>query len=442
MKKCVLFIGADYTSIWAYKQLVSKDMLKEIKSGALELVMICDKKHHSFNALYGEVITGVLPEEAIYTPLRQVVKHARIIQGKAISVSPFLQTVTYDTLDGSEKEISYDHLVMGCGMEDSSKYIAGLSEHSISIRKPYGLTELRTSIKNNILDFYIGTSGVSSNIIVIGSGLSGIETVSYISEYVDKEYNKKSGKPSIYLINAKGKTLKEGGLSQSTLAQYANNVLKRNGVHTIVQAYAKEIFEEGVLLSDGSFITAQLIVQALGKNTVPVKGLKHLSLNPSKKIETDTCLNAKGYDNIWCGGEVSLVAKPNTNEYCSSDPVWLIMQGAQIGKNIKRSLQQKAPQKFEFSGLEQMASLGTGKSTIELFGLPLWGWLAYLIRISMLFYFFPAKMRLLNFWWKNFIGKKNGLSETLTYKKFNSETRSLVMNRQKRSIERVKVDQE
>jgi hypothetical protein len=105
-------------------------------------------------------------------------------------------------------------------------------------------------------------------------------------------------------------------------------------------------------------------------------------------------------------------------------------------------LQQKAPQKFEFSGLEQMASLGTGKSTIELFGLPLWGWLAYLIRISMLFYFFPAKMRLLNFWWKNFIGKKNGLSETLTYKKFNSETRSLVMNRQKRSIERVKVDQE
>ncbi|HTF81780.1 MAG TPA: FAD-dependent oxidoreductase, partial [Cytophagales bacterium] len=178
MKKCILFIGADYTSIWAYKQLSSSDMLKKVTAGEVELVMICDQKNHYYHPFIGEVMSGFLPESAIHTPLRQIVKHAKIIHGKAVAVSPFSQQVSYTTPEGTEKEIHYDHLVMGCGQDQNSKLIAG-AEKCIFTKKPHGLAELNKHLARAFAESSRNKLGEPFHIIILGAGLTGTEAAAY-----------------------------------------------------------------------------------------------------------------------------------------------------------------------------------------------------------------------------------------------------------------------
>ncbi|HTF81014.1 MAG TPA: hypothetical protein VL947_04800, partial [Cytophagales bacterium] len=225
---------------------------------------------------------------------------------------------------------------------------------------------------------------------------------------------------------------KEWGQYNPHLAKYTQNILDRMGIINLTNSYAKEVTDEGIYLSDGTFLRSRIIIHALGKNTVPLKGLKHLSLNSFKKIDTDANLNARGYENIWCGGDVSLVVKPNSQDYCPPDaPLWAIRQGNTIGKNIKRAMNRQAPEKFGFSGLGHVYSLGIGKGVVELYDITLWGWMAYLARIILLFYFFPAKGRLLGIWWRHLFAPKlpDISQESMKFTKFSSDSRNRVIKR-------------
>ena len=74
MKSTILFIGAGYTTICAYNKICnSSEMVNKIKEGELELIIICDRKHHYFHGFTGDVIGGLIPEQAIYTPLKTIV---------------------------------------------------------------------------------------------------------------------------------------------------------------------------------------------------------------------------------------------------------------------------------------------------------------------------------------------------------------------------------
>lgn len=404
MKKCILFIGTDYTSIRAYKQLTSKDMLAQIEAGTIELIFISEQRYHYFHPFSGEVLSGIIPENAIYTPLRYIVKHATIIHGNAIAVSPFLQSVTYINDEGIESEIGYDHLVIGGGMEESNKTLPNIDKFCISIQKPLGIPNLKKAIQNALQEAATHLPASQTNIVILGSGLSVTETSIYISEYIEKEFDKKQ--IQIFLINTKGKVHKEWGHKHPQLSKYTDRVLRKKSVVILQHAYAKEILPKGIMLSDGSFINTQIVVHAMARNTSPFRGLKHLSINPFKKIETDQYLNAKGYDNIWCGGDVSLVPKPHSQDFCPPDALWAIRQGNRIGKNIKKVLEEKQPEKLGFSGLGHISGLGSGKGAVEMYDFAVWGWTGYLIRILVLFYFFPARLRLVSIWWQHVMRRK------------------------------------
>lgn len=425
MKKCILFIGTDYTSIWAYKQLTSKDMLAQIEDGKIELVFISEQKYHYFHPFSGEVLSGIIPENAIYTPLRHIVKHATVIHGKAVAVSPFTQSVTYINEDGIENDIPYDHLVIGSGIEDSAKTLPEIDKFCISIQKPLGIPNFKKALQNTLQASSKLLPRPQTNIVILGSGLSVTETSIYIAEYIEKEYDKKD--IQIYLINTKGKVHKEWGHKHPQLAKYSDKVLAKKGVTIVSHTYAKEITSKGILLSDGSFIDTQIVVHAMARNINPHKGLKHLSMNPFKKIETDPYLNAKGYDNIWCGGDVSLVPKPHSQDFCPPDAMWSIRHGNRIGKNIKKILESKQPEKLGFSGLGHISGLGSSKGAVEMYDLAIWGWTGYLIRMMVLFYFFPARVRLLSIWWQYATRRrKAGANSGKTSSRFPAEQKSSI----------------
>ncbi len=430
MKTTILFIGGGYSSVWAYRQLASSTtILKKIKKGEVELKVICDRKHHYFHGFTGDVIGGHIPEMAVLTPLKTLIPDAQFIYGKATQVSPFMNMVKYTTSEGQTKEVKYDHLVVGCGTVDNETNTLDFEVDTIHVKKPKGLYNFKKEL-NHLLGGYEAEKDhkfekPQEHIVLLGSGFTSVEIATNLAEYVNQTHQ---GVISVALINSRDKILKEWQNKQPRLVKYAEKALTKNGVKVYNNCVVVDSNPEGVTLSNGVFLKTRLVVNAVGQQPVALLGLRHLCLNPEGKIETNRYLNALGYSNIWCGGDIALVKRPFSKGFCPPNALWAIMQGARIGKNIKRVMSNKAPRKFWFPGLGQAAAFGVGKGALELYGIPFWGWLAYIIRLGFFFYFFPAKSRLIKIIWQFYKDKKNPNEKASIFK---AEYRDLIISNEK-----------
>lgn len=407
MKETILFLGGGYTTIWAYKQICkSRNIINKIGKGELELVVICDREHHYYHGFTGDVIAGVMPEEAICTPLHTLLPLAQLIDGTVTAVSPFMNSVKYIANNGQTKEIKYSQLVVGCGTVD--KETAGHALKVSSIKKPNGLFVFQRQLENVLVEYQlmkeINPHQEKEHIVLLGTGFTSIEIATNMRDYIHKTYG---DLVHITIINS-GRTssiLKEWQQQQPRLVKYAEKMLHKKGIRLLNDSI-KEATTEGIETSNGTFLRTQLVINATGQKPVELKGLKHLTLNKENKVETNPYLNAAGYTNIWCGGDIALVKKPFGSGNCPPNALWAIMQGTRIGKNIRRTLQGKPPGKFSFRGLGQTAAFGKGQGALELFGLSISGWPAYVIRLGFFFYFFPAKTRLIKLCWQANVAKE------------------------------------
>ncbi len=429
MKSTILFIGGGYTTLFAYKQICnSSSLVKKIKKGELELIIICDRKHHYFHGFTGDVIGGAMPEQAVYTPLKTIVPFAQLIQGRVTVVSPYLNTLKYTTKTGLSKELKYDHLVIGAGTVDNEKTAKDFAHSTFSIKKPKGLYIFRKQLDSLLLTYKdqqtLPDRKEKEHIVLSGAGFTSIEIATNMHDYMAEKYG---DLVHITIVNSGDQLLKEWQ-QQPRLIKYAEKMLDKKGIRVLHNCTITATTAEGVKLSDGSFLKTQLVVNATGQIPVVLQGLKHLCLNKENKIETTDYLNALGHNNIWCGGDIALVKKPFGKGKCPPNALWAIMQGERIGKNIRRRLAGKVSAKFHFPGLGQAAAFGKGQGALELFGLPVWGWPAYLIRFGFFFYFFPAKLRLIKLCWKSYTESKGwtSLTGSSKNKNFAPEYRTLI----------------
>ncbi len=414
MKTRIVFIGAGYASIWAYKQLCKKSILKKIEEHQLELIVICDRKQHYFHGFTGDTLSGLIPEKAICTPLKKLIPKAKLIYGSALAVSPYTQTVKYRCADGITKEINYHHLVIGSGTQDSQ--LEKLQDTTFHIKKPRALFHFKKQVQQLLTSNNSQSGDNGENIVLLGSGFTSIEIACNLQEYIKKNSNKPV---TISIINSKPDILKEWQTKYPSLVKYANRIIEKKGIQLYNNCSVIQQNEEGLYLSDGTFISTQLVLNATGQKPGSIQGLKHLCLNPQNKIHTNEYLNAEGYTNIWCGGDIALIKQPFSKHHCPPNALWAIMQGGRIGKNLRKTIEGKKPCKFRFPGLGQAAAFGTGKGALELYGIPFRGWPAYLIRLGFFFYFFPAKKRLLQLCWNHYTRKKD---EVDTRELYNRET--------------------
>jgi NADH:ubiquinone reductase (H+-translocating) len=431
MKTTILFIGGGYTTIWAYKQIVTPDIRKRIKAGQLELVVLCDRIHHYFHGFTGEVISGMLPATAICTPLQLLIPDATFIYGSATSVSPFLNTVKYLTQDGRKKEVHYDHLVIGCGTVDKDDSVAA----SVGVKKVDGLSNFLGQLKATLSACKAHTelkpTDEKEHIVLLGSGFTSVEMATNLSDYMQLNFGNIA---NVSIVNSGSGVLKEWQDAQPALVKYAEKIMKRKNIQVYRHSRVIERTKEGVYLSGGVFLKSRLVINAMGQQPQVLPGLKHLAMNPAGKIDTDAFLNAMGYDNIWCGGDIARIKKPFGNGDCPPNALWAIMQGSRIGRNIRRSLEGKRPLKFRFPGLGQAAAFGKGEGALELYGMAFKGWLAYIIRMGFFFYFFPAKMRLVSLYWQAIKEKRK--EKTISHNDWKSgEEEDWISTQEKESLQ-------
>ncbi|WP_028045691.1 NAD(P)/FAD-dependent oxidoreductase [Cellulomonas sp. URHE0023] len=357
----VVLLGGGYVSVHAYGAMVRR-LRGELRRGEVEIVVVSADDAHSFHGFTGEVVAGLLPVGLTRTPLTEAMPKARFIHSTVTRVSLDDRQVTCG--DGSV--LDYDALVVGTGSREPVARLEGAA----TLRSPGGLEAL-------VQD------AVDGPVAVIGGGLAGVELAAAFA----------ARGATVTLVHSGDRVVPALRAEQPRLAVRCERELDRLGVLVRTGVRAVATTGDGVLLSDGTEVDARVVVATTGQRAVPLPGLDDLPRDPQGRLVTTRELLVA--PDVWSGGDAARVLHPRSGTPVTANALWAIKAGDQIGRNVAHALRGRRGRPFRYLGLGQAASFGVGHAVADLYGLPITGWLAWLLRVGFFVRFMPSRSRAL-----------------------------------------------
>ena len=374
----VVLLGGGYVTLHAYAGLMRRRG-RAVRRGDVQIVVISADPAHSFHGFTGEVLAGILPFERTRTPLAEAMPHAHVLVGRAVEIDAERRLVRYELdREPGVRVIDYDQLVMGTGGREPAALVPGLSEHGFTLRSPGDIAVLA--------DRVAGATRQSGphrpTVVVAGGGLAGVEMAAAVADLA-------RARVRVELVHSGQALLPELG-DQPRLARRAEQELRRLGVHVRLGVRLGRVTQDGALLSDGTFVSAETVVGTIGQRPVQVPGLTRVRDLHGRLV---TRADLSVVDRVWAGGDAACVTHPTTGTPVPANALWAIKAGDHIGANLARALRGRPTRRFAYRGLGRAASFGLGRSVAELYGIPFTGGLAWFLRLVFFLRFMPSRRR-------------------------------------------------
>jgi NADH:ubiquinone reductase (H+-translocating) len=377
----VVMLGGGYVTLHAYAALARR-LRGDLRPGRVEVVIISADEAHSFHGFTGEVLAGQLPLAVTRTPVQEACPLARFVHGTVTEVDLRAQVVRAELATGAQVEVGYDRLVVGLGSREPVASVPGLAEHGFTLRGPGDIAALDRHLQ--ALCSGPGPHGrAQRTVVVAGGGLAGAEMAAAVA-------GRRDGGFRVILVQPHEQVLPHLEPFAS-LRGTAGEELGRLGVEIRQGARVTEVGREHVMLSTGERIEAATVLGAIGQEPVPLRGLERLPHDRQGRLMTSPELRVA--PRVWAAGDAARVLHPVTGRPVPANALWAIKAGEHIGANLARSLRGADTRRFRYRGLGQAASFGRGHAIAELYGIPLTGWAAWLLRLAFFVRFMPSRRR-------------------------------------------------
>ncbi len=365
----IVLLGGGYVTIHVYGNLMRR-VGAAVRNGDLEIVVISADRAHRFHGFTGELIAGMIDRDRLATPLHEAMPLARIIVGRAVDIDADRRLVSYQVGDDPTIEtLSYDHLVVGTGAKEPMAEVEGLRRHGFALRGPDEIGRLTDHL----------ATVPGSPVVVAGGGVAGVELAAALAD---------RGHP-VTLVHAATRVLGEWD-DQPRLVDRAVAELARAGVTVVPGRRVVEVTPSAARLSDGSVLACSTVVTATGQRPVRIPGLDRRRDDRGRLRTHPTLAVTAG---VWAAGDAARVLHPVTRRAVPANALWAIKGGDHIGRAIARELRGRRARRFAYRGLGRAASLGFGKGIAELYGIPLTGATAWLLRLVFFLRFMPSRRR-------------------------------------------------
>jgi NADH dehydrogenase len=177
---------------------------------------------------------------------------------------------------------------------------------------------------------------------------------------------------------------------QPRLVARAEAELARLGVAVLAEHRVVEVTSTAARLADGRILPCSTVVATTGQRPVHIPGLDRWRDDRGRLRTHRTLAVAPG---VWAAGDAARVAHPVTRVTVPANALWAIKGGDHIGRAIARELRGRRARRFGYRGLGRAASFGLGKGIAELYGIPLTGATASLLRVVFFLRFMPSRRR-------------------------------------------------
>lgn len=250
---------------------------------------------------------------------------------------------------GKNKNYKYENLILSHGAEINTFNINGVNENCLF---------LRTQEDSEILKKKLKSLGKASEIVVIGTNLTGSEVIGNLIDY---------NKFKISAVDGLKYPLPP---FRNEISEYVLKVWKNKNINCLYGDFVTKMNEKNIFFKNKT-INYDLAIWCGGlKASILTKKInKNLELDCKFGIPIDNYLNVKGYRNIYALGDCSYSNYPPTAQLA-------YQQGKYLANNFNNNF--KNVNEFKFQNKGQICYIGDNKSVFENKYLASKGYLTYI----------------------------------------------------------------
>jgi NADH dehydrogenase len=347
----------------------------------IEITLVSRDNFFLFTPMLHEVAASDVDITHIVSPLRALLRRARIIVGEVRSVDLVQrQVIVSHGLDPHEHLLEYDHLVIALGSTTNFYGLPGLAEHALTMKTLGDAIHLRNRVI--ALLEQAATECESDNrslltVVVAGGGFAGVETIAALNDFIRDalELYPRLQQMDVrtVLVHAGGHILPELG---EKLGVYAAQKLTARGVEILTGARVQSIDSHGVTLTDGKQIPSRLVVWTAGTSPHPLLQQLPCALDHGRVVVDET-LGVPGWSGVWSLGDCAVVPDSRTGGTHPPTAQHALREARTVARNIVATLEGRPTRAFAFRTLGQLAAIGRRTGVARMFGVNFSGFLAW-----------------------------------------------------------------
>ncbi|MGO4230031.1 NAD(P)/FAD-dependent oxidoreductase [Arthrobacter sp. YAF34] len=352
----VIVVGAGFAGMTAAKELGRK---------GVKVLLIDSNNYHQFQPLLYQVATSQIGVSAIARPLRSVFrrfKFVRVLTAEVASVDAANRALT--TVDGDTYQARI--LVIAAGAVPNFFNTPGAEEHTFPLYSVTDATRLGSRLMH-LLDQADRETAGSVDVVVVGSGPTGVETAGALAEnvkfVVPKYFSPElAARCRIHLVDMVPTVLNAFSPKSQ---DYTRQRLTKIGVQLHLGVGVTEVRTDGVRLADGTFIPGRVVVWAGGLKAGGIIAGSGLTQGRGGRIDVRPDLTAPNVEGVYVLGDAA-----NMTDSTGANLPQLGSVAQQAGKwaarNIHADLTGGTRRPFEYFDKGYMAMIGRGAAVAEI----------------------------------------------------------------------------
>ena len=269
----------------------------------------------------------------------------RFVQGWVTGLAPDAQQVTVRTAAG-EDTISYDFLLYTLGSRTDKDRIPGVREYALAVGDAGDGERLQQRLRELV------EAGYRDEVVVVGGGLTGIETATEIAERY----------PSLPVRLVTAGRLGYG-LSDRGRA-YIRRTFDRLRIAVQEQTRVEHVTDEAVVTASGQAIPCGLCIWAGSFQAIPLAREAGLATNSRGQILIDANMQSVTSPAIYAAGD-SAAFVPAVGLSMRMACATAVPMAAQAADNLGALLGGEPQQPFRFGYVVQCISLGRRDGLIQ-----------------------------------------------------------------------------
>ena len=348
----------------------------------VEITLINRENFFLFTPMLHEVAASDLDLTNIVNPVRKLLKRVNFFAGDVERVNLERKTVQVSHgFDHHHHEMPYDHLVVALGSITNFYNLPGLEERALTMKSLGDAIHLRNRLIAHLeeadTECCAAIREPLMTFVVAGGGFAGVETIAAINDFVHHALrfypNLKNMDVRMVLVHPGSVILPELG---EKLGAYAQKKLAARGVDIRVNTKVAGVSDDGVELSDGTFLSSKTLIWTAGTSPHPLLSSLPCTMDRGRMLVDET-LEVKGWPGVWALGDCALVPDVHTGKYCPPTAQHALREGRVLARNITATVRGGAKKRFSFKTIGQLAAIGRRTGVASIFGVNFSGFIAW-----------------------------------------------------------------
>ncbi|MEV1079270.1 FAD-dependent oxidoreductase [Streptomyces sp. NPDC050211] len=216
----------------------------------------------------------------------------RLRLARVTAVDPERQVVSVADADGGG-ELGYDTLLYTLGSHGDGRAVPGAAEHAFDVAARPSALRLRSRLDS------LGGRGGGGSVVVVGDGLTGIETATEIAE----------ARPGLSVtLVARGQL---GAQLSAGARSHLRQACDRLGITVLEHTTVEAVEARRVLCADGTALASDATVWTAGFAVAPIAAAGGLEVTVDGRIIVDRTMRSVSHPNIYAAGDSVYVIGDN-----------------------------------------------------------------------------------------------------------------------------------